>query len=404
MEARHDLASLALMEHGLALRTLGHTGGMSDAYTRRYVSALRAPSAARLYPDETIELNIEEEFGQSSITIRTRYEKTADTIVHRELWLEVVGPGTTLDETMRRHSEMAATLVSVITLATNAVAQDLQLELTFDATASDQEHEIFQNCIEDETGLPRVSRHIDSARFLELFRGLTGSSCRDRLFRATSQYKLAIQHLQPGQEILALAHLYMAMEVLTRVARDDVIQQHGSREEVLKSWNIELKMFDSEVRRRVLFQGDNDAYRDSKSASDGFEHGHMDFSKVHNHAVRHARPVAGYVRQAILRYCNLPTDVTTAILGKPYDEPLPSTPMAKYLRATLVGEASALAPADLQYPMFKVQTAIGASTYENDRVEITPTIQVTNLVGDSILVRDVSFEFWGPETDTQSDT
>lgn len=367
---------------------------------RRFVTVLRASSAVRLRPGEEIRLVADEARGQTEIVVRTRYEDFPATQgkIPRELWVELSGPGESLDEAMRRHNDLAGTVASVLTLASNAGIEQLQVELAFDVTGESNEHEFFQNLILDETGMPRISRGPDSDAFISLFRAMIESPRRDRLFRAASQYQMAVQHWIPGHEILALAHLYIAMEVLTPVALEAAADSAGGKEKLVSGWGIEIKKLDSEVRRRILFRGDDEAYREARKASDGFEHGFLDFEKIRTYSVARREPVAEYVRKALLEYSGLDDSVRPVLLADRLRLPIAATRLAKYLKATLVGPVEKLAPPELQYPMFRLTSAIKSVTNESDgTVTIQPEETGNALLGKGVIAMNPHLEVWGPD-------
>ena len=49
-------------------------------------------------------------------------------------------------------------------------------------------------------------------------------------------------------------------------------------DELIVEWKIERKQLDAEVRRRLIFSEDQEAYAKAKAVSDGLEHG---FSEYH---------------------------------------------------------------------------------------------------------------------------
>ena len=364
------------------------------------MTVLRASSAVRLRFGEEIRLVADEARGRTEIVVRTRYEAFPATQgqIPRELWVELSGPGESLDEAMRRHNDLAGTVASILTLAANAGVEQLQVELAFDATPEVNEHEFFQNFLLDETGMPRISRGPDADAFTSLFTKMVESPKRDRLFRAAAQYQIALQHWIPGHEILALAHLYMAMEALTPVALEAAAESAGGKEALVASWGIEIKKLDPEVRRRILFQGDDEAYREARMASDGFEHGFLDFEKIRSYSVARREPVAKYVRMALLEYSRLEDSVRVTLLDDRLRLPIASTRLAKYLKATLVGPVDKLAPPELQYPMFRLRSAISSVTNEADgTVTIEPKETGDALLGEGVLAMNPHLEVWGPD-------
>jgi hypothetical protein len=275
------------------------------ATDRSYVVVLRAESAVRLPESEAaaVELIVNEARGTSTIRLRTRYVPLGqrEGSIPRTLWIEAYGPADTIDEAMQRYREVAGVVGSVLSVATNASVEDIAVEIAFDATEASTDHDYFQQFLPDESGLPRASRRPDGEAFLALFGLLLSSPHRDRLLRTVSQYQIALQHLTPGHEILALAHLWMAVEALTKVARRQAADEAGGQDQLLLDWGIGKKDLDGEVRKRLIFQSDIPAYKEAAEASNGFEHGFLDFAKIRNYSTTHVGSVAGYVGSSKLR-------------------------------------------------------------------------------------------------------
>jgi hypothetical protein len=121
---------------------------------------------------------------------------------------------------------------------------------------------------------------------------------RARLLRTTVQYVEALRSWSPGREITCLAHLYMGVEALTKaVVREHLRRTGGSEDQLLIDWQVDRKRLDSEIRRRLIFQGDEHCFSKARAVSDGFEHGFTDFSEMRKLTFSAARNGPG----AILR-------------------------------------------------------------------------------------------------------
>ncbi|MDD7965895.1 hypothetical protein [Actinomycetospora lemnae] len=192
----------------------------------------------------------------------------------------------------------------------------------------------------------------------------------------------------------------MAMETLTPIAKSATIEDAGTQPELLARWNIDVTSLDPEIRRRVLFQGNDQAYREAKKASDGFEHGYLDFETIKQYSATHHTAVAHYVRNAIIQFSGLADPLASRLLSPRFSRPLPSIPMAKYVRGVLHGDVSKLAQEDMAYPYVRVETIVKSASYSDATVDVTPEFRVTPVVGEGITARDLNFEVWGPDTAT----
>ena len=125
----------------------------------RFVTVLRASSAIRLPPGQAFQYNIDAPDGSWQITFRTKYETIAESQeLPRELWVEVVGPGTSIDDAMRRAQGHANVGASVVSLAMNAGVDPLPVEYCFHASTERFDHAFHQNFVLGETGYPRFAR------------------------------------------------------------------------------------------------------------------------------------------------------------------------------------------------------------------------------------------------------
>src|SRR3954447_23898597 len=122
-----------------------------------------------------------------------------------------LGPADSLDDALHRFQDQAGSVGVALTMATNAAVEGLAIDVVFDATEGETEHEFFQEIHVDEQGLPRTTRPVDVDLFLMVMGAFSESKYRERLYRASAQYQTAIRHLLPGQAVLAIAHLWMAV-------------------------------------------------------------------------------------------------------------------------------------------------------------------------------------------------
>lgn len=172
----------------------------------------------------------------------------------------------------------------------------------------------------------------------------------ERLHRAISYYHAGISLWRPGSELAVLSHMYMAVETLTPVVLRGLVSQGTSKDALIAEWQIDRKQLDAEVRRRHIFRNDDDAYKNAKWASDGFEHGFAPFDALRQTASQALLATASYVRQAIIEQLALPQDVSAVLLAPPLDQPF-FLYYSKYLRGTLVANSDNLAAPDQLYPM-----------------------------------------------------
>jgi hypothetical protein len=159
-------------------------------------------------------------------------------------------------------------------------------------------------------------------------------------------------------------------------------------------WRRDLE---AEVRRRILFQGDVATFAKAKRASDGLEHGFLDFTAARTLAEEARDKTAAYLREAILDLADIDDDTKQRILAPPYDTPLKSW-LARYIRGKFHGDSADLAAPDQEYPIFNWQSKlVGLRRTETGGYEIDPEETLTARFNDEVTFERTSFEIWGPE-------
>lgn len=148
----------------------------------------------------------------------------------------------------------------------------------------------------------------------------------DRVARAAVQYELALQRLEHNEDVLALAHLYMGVEAITRaVIAVECSDRELSEQDLGRALGLDPTLdrfgsaLQSEVRRQLIFMGDIDTYGAARGASDGIEHGFATWDQLWATPDDVTKLTAGYLRAAILRTSGTSADVQERLRGAPYD-------------------------------------------------------------------------------------
>jgi hypothetical protein len=89
----------------------------------------------------------------------------------------------------------------------------------------------------------------------------------------------------------------------------------------------------------VLFRGNSALAAQAKRASDGFEHGFLDFGAVRSLAEQARDETARLLRRAILECADVPSEHTEKLLSPPFDVPLHSF-VTRYIWGTILGEGT----------------------------------------------------------------
>lgn len=374
---------------------------------------------------------IRSEFGNFELKILTRTDELddLDTPIPRELWIEVTGPAPSLQEAVNLAAATANDYVRQVAFGANAWQGVMNVHLAFDSTAGRREREFFQNWVPDEKGLPRQARDIDPDLMYRLLAAITNVDKREqsRLNRSITQYTDALQYWKRGNELYALAHLYMGVEAITETAIRREVKRRGLANR--KALEIELNgppaesallrianRFSSLVggrkadtlgpwaRRDLIFCGDKDTYLTAKRASDQFEHGLSEHHQIHELASKCIRKTAMYLREQILSHIPLSNVDFAALKKKPYKKPNNTGGFERQFLATIVSDEDDIAAPDQAYPYVKWHFALKEFSIAEDgghQMRVTQTM--TPLIGENAQMRFERVHFSGSTETTHSD-
>lgn len=368
-------------------------------HNRLFTVVARSASGCTFTPDgHFIVRNFPVATGNVTVTFRTRraHTKGFSKPVPRGLWAEITGPAPDLKTALNAFVQAAQNLLPVLVIATNAPTEDLTPELALETTPGVQERDFFQQFLLDERLLPFERRPVPCHLAHAVLDALGHSTEQERIHRTLAHYHHALTNWGFGTEIVALAHIYMGMEALTPVAlRQLLAERNIAREDLLRDWSIDVQQLDSEVRRRILFQGDVHLYREVKQASDGFEHGFLPFPDIHNAALRHREAAARYLRDAIFRCLELDDDTVVELTQPPYTRPF-ALRFAKYVWGKIIGDSDDLAAPDQQYPILTWRSdAVEESSEEGQDPRIGFKETFAPKLAEGIKFQLARYEVWG---------
>jgi hypothetical protein len=203
-----------------------------------------------------------------------------------------------------------------------------------------------------------------------------------------AQYQVALRYWNTGSQVLALAHLYIACEVLTKAVQRVHQTRLGITEKehaqllgvdtTKKNWLMMAGYF---ARREYIFEGDKMIYDAARTASDAFEHGMEDLGTVRQTADSVTRELFDLVRSAALSLVpSLDPTISDTIMSK---HPIDVSPLYKQVTGHIVSE-EASDPLNLGvegelYPILRWQSNLKASRLEDDQLimeaEETFTVQ-----------------------------
>lgn len=179
--------------------------------TATYMTVLRAPSAALLPPDQGFVLNLAD--PPSRVRLRSRWQDQGlEHPVPADLWVEVEGEGSSLDDAIRRHAPLARGVASTFAFVANAAVEPLEVELAYDTTADRAERDYLQMFVRESSTIPRGGRVVPAGRLPPMFDPIQALGPTPRLQRAIFQYDHALRNWQLGTEYQSLDHLWIAAE------------------------------------------------------------------------------------------------------------------------------------------------------------------------------------------------
>jgi len=366
----------------------------------QYVVVLKGSSAARFAPDDYLEARgFPSAAGPINVVFRTRHVDEGFSVpIPRELWADARGCAASLDSAVDAFANAAHSLASIVALSANSAVDELEVHLAYNNTPGLSEREFFQSFLPDESGMPWQGRRTNVEATIALLRALASHPEAERLSRAVAQYGVTLANWRPGRETLALAHVYMGMEALTKAAlRQQCKTARLAEGDLAREWGVREKELEPEVRRRILFQGDDECYKVARSASDGLEHGFMPLGEVHRRARKVRDQSASYLRSAIFVLADVDQRARRVLLGPPFDSPLGSWRYSKYIRGRLLGATDELADEGQEYPVMHWKASVkSVSRKPSGDYNIEVTEKLTASLGKGLSFQPESFEVWGP--------
>lgn len=383
--------------HGKVGRGISDQTGGGVGRQRTFVVVVRAPAAVAFERD--VELQISKyasTLGPVEVVCTTRYLGTQPEVaLPGDLSVEVRGPAQSLNEALEPFANAALGVLPLLALSANAAVGEAEIEFGYEDTPGVTERDYFQSYIPGERGVLRSGRRLDVPATVELVRALGRSPDQERILRAANQYRMALGSWRLGRETLSLAPLWMAVEALTKakVRAELASRGLGEQADLAASMGVDLRELDGAVRRDLILQGDEEAYRKAKKASNGFEHGFLDYGKICKLSASVRGRVARHVRRTIFEMCGIEGTAFSTLTSDPFDKPLGDWPVVKYVRGRLLGSGDDLAAPGNAHPYLRWTYAVGPSGDGGETLrEITE--RITPELAEGISFQAQSFEAW----------
>jgi len=362
---------------------------------------MRGPSAAVFSSgDQLILEKVPSRFGHVKVTLKTRWIKRGDELfVPGHIWIEIRGTGDALENVISTYANASAWALPILTLATNAAIAQPEIELGYESTLGISEREYFQSYVAPEAGIVCLGRRIDVKSVPVLMTALIQHADQERLSRAVSQYSIALSAWRLGNESLSVEHLWMAAEALTEVVVKSQMEKYGfkDKEDLAKQMRVDKDDLNSAIRKNVILKGDIDCYKKAKSASDGLEHGYLEYDIMRDKSKDVIHKLAKYIRSGIFDEIDIPTDTRSILEAAPYDAPIGNWPLVKYLRGDLLGEASSLAKKGNEYPFIRWNPQVKSGKWtDSNETSFEICDNFTPELAEGIAFRVKSVEVWKP--------
>lgn len=351
-------------------------------------------ASAILEPGQQLVMTFEGEPGAFSVTYWTEYGGGFEVPAPLKLCAEGRGPAYSLEDAVQRFANAARGGSTILALVANADLGILNPEIVFDASSERDQHEFLQ-IISPEHPLRAVpNRRVNVEDATSVSKALSAHPEILRLRRAMAQYSIALGLWNPGHEIQCLAHLYMGIEALTKAHLRQHLADHGLNEDQLvKEWKIDRKRLDAEVRYRLLFHEDRDAYTKAKAVSDGLEHGYSEYGEMRLPAREVIVRTAHHLRRSIVDMLKLDDELRVRLQS--IGEPRGPIILVRYLRGILSGQADNLPAADQRYPIMEWRGGLNTVTQGADgRYSFTTNEAFTPKLGEGVSFSSIRFEIW----------
>lgn len=338
-------------------------------------------------------------FGRAEIVIRTHRvpaEGFTKPMV-RGLMAEVRGDAPTIQDAVRVLGTLPQAFLGMLVLLTNATATDFEPEIAFESS-DDALQRPFLQILRPSTPLLFVDRRpVDLAILRRFGDALAVYPGTERLLRAVAQYFVALQAWEPGREVLAHAHLWMAAEAMTPLVRDAYLRAEGIDAEALAArWQVDPKRLDGAVRLHLICAGDAQTYRDAHRARNGLQHGFLPLDEVRRHAEASRVALAGYVRTTILREVGLSDADVATLLGAPNDRP-GHLRLSRYIFGTLEGPRDHLAAHAERFPLIRWFSVPSERARDGEQISIQFADTMELVLGEGMRFLPDRVEVWGDE-------
>ncbi len=369
---------------------------------------LLARSCATIPRDEQVRLpGWPSPYGDLAIRLRTYNDDPGiGAVVPILLVAEVEGPCDSLDRALRAFADGAHSAVALLAVAINVAIDAPTLERGYQSSPNSPYRPFYQNLAPAVGENARRARVVDCKAAEEVLATVARNGGRERVLRAARQYRLALSYWEPGNETLALAHLYMGVEAITEtLLRLEMARLGTTQEQLADQWGLTAKERErlkssllSHARSRLVFQGDAQTYKSAREASDGFEHGYSSLEAVDASARQARVRTAACLRETILRAAGLDAESLKRLLAPPFDFPVHGGPDTHEAWANFHGDGD-LAPPGAHHPGIAMGWLPTTSRRSDGKIEVRQDAIGEWELAPGIIARDFRIDSAAPPVD-----
>jgi len=361
---------------------------------------MRGNSVAVFKDGESFNFTVHTDQGAFDVVHKTRWLKVGSGVCPGHMLVEIRGTAPALRDAIDMFPQAGSMLSPIIAISANAAVGFQEIELGFDVTPGITERDYFQQYVLPERqGAVSAGRLINVEATNVFLQHVLRSPHRDRLLRAMAQYQITLEHWRLGSTILAVSHLWMAVEALTKVRiRVEIARRDLATElELAEVLGVDIKKLDSTIRRQYIFQGDDDCYSKALSASDGFEHGFSPNDKLHQLTANVRDKTAQYVRSEIFTLSGTPEPAIKCLHAAPFNDPQGPGLIAKYLFGKLIGTGEELAATGNPYPILSWRLNLDSGQVDSSgKIDLQITDTITPQLASGIAFQAIRSEVWKP--------
>jgi hypothetical protein len=128
-----------------------------------FTVVMRRPAAIVFWENESLRISsVPTAVGPVDVTYATRWIDRGEKVrIPGQLWVEVIGPGDTLDNVLVPYANAGIVALPLLSLASNVSIEEPDIDIGFESTPDISRRDYFQNYLPSESSVLRVGRHVN---------------------------------------------------------------------------------------------------------------------------------------------------------------------------------------------------------------------------------------------------